>query len=252
MPGVLRWLIAIFGIRARVSSPRSSKSHPANNDTRQGGTVEGHAPPMRETWQCSQDIVGSLRFCATMQPSVPLRVLSRHGELHGDIRKPPPAIARSPHEGCWTPMLKGQKSITGTMSSSVGYIPTNGGEFLVFLIAIREIVESPTTIEERVRVLSAELARPNWNKFIHKLELVEGDLVGLFFPCAIGTIPGLSSSIADALVAIGLDTASKIAAATDAELMAVKGVGPAKLKAIRGWQCEIEDRDAVRLDRVTR
>ena len=83
-------------------------------------------------------------------------------------------------------------------------------------------------------------------------EPMPGDLVRQFFPRAVDTIPGLSKAAKDALVAAGIDTGRKIAAASDPELLAVKGVGKAKLTAIREWQKGEFDRDAVLLDCVER
>lgn len=198
------------------------------------------------------DIFGGLVFCATMQPRIPLRVLSRHGEVFSAPRGKPPVIAKSLHEGNWIPVLHGQKSFYGSMSSSVGPIPANGGEFLRFLVAVRQIVEAASPVDDRIRVLSAELGRPQWANFVEKLEPVPGDLVRQFFPRAVDTIPGMPQHAKDALDAVGMDTANKVAAASDQQLLAIKGIGRAKLESIRKWQKSKFDRDATRLDCVER
>lgn len=198
------------------------------------------------------DILDGMIFCATMQPRIPLRVLSRHGEVfrsdHGDL----PAIAKAAHEGIWLPHLRGQGAFQGSMASTVGPIPTDGGTFLPFLIAIRKIVEASASVENRIRTLSAELSRPQWADFVEKLEPMPGDLVRQFFPRAVDTIPGLPQAASDRLEAAGLNTANKIAAAADADILAIKGVGKAKLASIRDWQEADIDRNATRLDFVDR
>ncbi|MGK5020760.1 DNA-directed RNA polymerase subunit alpha C-terminal domain-containing protein [Janthinobacterium sp. LB2P10] len=138
------------------------------------------------------------------------------------------------------------------MPSDVGRIPADGGEYLHFLLAVRQIVEPVTPINERVAELRAELTKPRWQDFVTRLEDNVGCIVNHLFPPAISTIPGLPEASRGALKAEGINTAAKIAAMTDADLLAIKGIGKAKLKAIRDWEATIQDRDAVRLENICR
>ncbi|MES2262090.1 MAG: hypothetical protein V4724_26515 [Pseudomonadota bacterium] len=213
-------------------------------------TISSNAP--EAAWKANQDIIGGLKFVATMQLRIPLRVLSRHGEVHSDSRRKPPTIAQSPHEGIWIPLLHGQNEFYGTMASTIGPITSDGGEFLQFLLAVRRIVEQVAPINERVAELRAELTRPHWQEFTHKLEGAQGSIVLQFFPFTVNTIPGLPATAKEALAAAGLDTVAKIAATPDADLLKLKGVGQAKVVAIRKWQKSIKNKDAARLDMVER
>lgn len=199
----------------------------------------------------NESILGDLLFCATMQLRIPLRVLSRHGETSPSGRKPP-AIAQALHEGIWTQLLRGQRRLSGTMASDIGPIHADGGEYLHFLLAVRRIVEPVTPINERVAELRAELTKPRWQDFVTRQEERIGSIVNHLFPPAINTIPGLPEASRVALKAEGINTAAKIAAMPDVDLLAIKGVGKAKLKAIRDWEATIQDRDAARLENICR
>ena len=53
----------------------------------------------------------------------------------------------------------------GTMASQIGPIPSDGGEFLKFLIVVREIAETINPIEERINKIRELLAVPKWMDF---------------------------------------------------------------------------------------
>lgn len=211
-------------------------------------------------WRANRDIIVGLQFVATMNLWVPLRVLSRHGEIHADITKAPPEIALNPSEGIWVQKMCSFRSIgididepdPGMMASTIGPIPTDGGDFLKFLIVVRGIVESDRTVETRAGLLHEELTRTFWCKFVSALGGDPAQLVSMFFPYAVDTIPSLTMQARDALDRLGLDTAAKIAATPDIVLLGIKGIGPAKLKAIREWQSQIAEPNATRYDRVVR
>lgn len=179
-------------------------------------------------------------FGATIQMRTPLRVLLRHGETHEGLSDPPP-IAKSRWEGFWTPRLKTFRemgidlnglSIVRTMASDVGQIPIDGGAYLKLLIRLREIVEGDSSIEQRRQALRGELRKPDWAEYCARLGGKQR-VCDQFFPPFIGTIKGLAEPIVEALWSAGLTTPHAIEAVTDKDLLAVKGVGPAKLTAIR-------------------
>jgi hypothetical protein len=186
-----------------------------------------------------------------MQSRIPLRVLRHHGEIHDDITTPPPAYARGLHEGLWVQEMRTWREMgidmdepgTDWMTSTIGLIPLDGGEFLPFLIAVREAVEANEPIEWRVRALEKVLTQPEWKRFSHAVDD--------FFPFVLNTIPGINSHVRQTLEGMEAFTAGAIAALPDHILLGIKGIGPAKLKAIRAWQ-ETVPPDAVRLDMVER
>ena len=118
------------------------------------------------------------------------------------------------------------------MSSDIGPVPTDGGQYLEFLIKVRTLVEGGGSIEVRKALLRSELQRASWGMFCLKLGGVEAVLDRLF-PRFIDTIKGLPSATVAALLEANLTTPAKLAAMPDPTLIAIKGIGPAKLKRIR-------------------
>ena len=187
------------------------------------------------------DIATGWRFGATMQLRTPLRVLLRHGEIHEGLSDPP-FIAKEQWEGFWLPIAKtwrelgidvdGSAALSGAMASDVGQIPLDGGEYLKLLVSLRKVVESDLTIEQRRTALRDELRKPEWAVYCARLGGKQAVCDKLFSPF-IGTISGTSEGIVKALWTMGLTTPDALNAATDRELLAIQGVGPAKLKAIR-------------------
>lgn len=207
------------------------------------------------------DIITGLEFSATMQLRTPLRVLLRHGEIHSDRNTKPPEIVHEGWEGSWLPKLKTFREIgldmdeppPGAHASSIG--PIVARDYLPFLIAIREIVELNESIENRIDKLREMLAACRWQEFISKHGGIEG-IVRYFFHwnIHIQPMPTLPPSAMNEFVRLGyFNTPSRIAAATDEELLSIKGIGPAKLKAIRGHCADIaKHRDADRVENVIR
>jgi len=204
-----------------------------------------------------EDIIDSFRFAATMQLRTPLRVLSRHGEVSIGLSQPPD-IARHQSEGYWFPITKtlaemginlSEMNVHSTMASDVGQIPVDGGDYLKFLIRVREIVEQRDPVESRKRALSEELRNPQWGKFIRKLGGKQA-IQNSFFPAFIECIKGLPSETIHALWKAKLTTPSKLLSASDAELKAFKGIGPAKIKAIREACERLELKDSEFVDLV--
>lgn len=208
----------------------------------------------------NEDIITGLRFSATMQSRTPLRVLLRHGEIHTDSTKPPPQIALERWEGMWSPITKTFRELgldvdeppPGDMASEIGYIPSDGGDYLLFLIAVREIVESHDTAEQRIgnleKLASSEKWRgfPGWGDGVQKIE-------NQFFPFFLKKIPSLTGEATAGLRAMQLDTPNRLGTASDETLLNIKGIGPFELKHIRKRCLEItKDRDSARLDEVRR
>lgn len=247
MPDLFKWLNKSLGIKSKPAPARTLAPHSPPQPT----VIRSDSPVA--AWQANQDIIAGLKFCATMQPRIPLRVLARHGETHTDLRRDPPAIALAGFEGIWIPFMHGQPGFGGSMASTIGPIPTDGGEFLLFLITVRKIVEKDSPIEDRACELKSVLKLPEWRTFARKLKSPRhGDLVGQFFPRTVDTIPGLPATSKDALVAAKLDTAAKIAQASDATLLAIKGLGKAKLDIIRAWQLTVSSQESTRQEDVER
>ncbi len=205
------------------------------------------------------DIAKGWKFSATIQLRTSLRVLSRHGEIHQGLTEPPP-IAHAMWEGFWIPLLKTNRELgidipeivmDGTMASNVGPIPVDGGDYLKFLLKVRAIVEGFSGIEVRRAGLREELRNQEWANYCRKLGGKQA-VVNQFFPPFIETIKGLPANAVAAMWECGLMTPAQIAAAADAKLLAIKGIGPAKLKFIRSACNSATDKESELVDLVER
>lgn len=203
------------------------------------------------------DVVKGLRFQATLQLRTPLRVLLRHGETHTSYGAPP-QIAQEQWEGIWLPFTKSFEELVGgrgradqeaqffrrldaamarssTVASDVG--PVVADNYLPFLVAVRRIVEDNDSIDNRIKALRGLEVAPDWKGFLRKHGGKTG-LVDKFFPYFMNLGPRLN-------------TPNRIASASDETLLAIKGIGPAKLALIRERCASIaNDRDSERVDCV--
>lgn len=196
-------------------------------------------------------VIKGYRFCATVQLRTPFRVLSRHLEECRKLKElntsgyfamfendALPKIAKEQWEGIWMPFVFDGPPLGG-MASDVGVIPATGGDYLPFLLAIRKIVESPDSIDSRIAKLHEMPIKPAWRAYLEHHGGMDS-IANRFFPffMAIGGKPM---------------SPNQIAAMTDQDLLAIKGIGPAKLKTIR-QKCAnvLENRDDCRIDQVIR
>lgn len=219
--------------------------------------VEAHEP--RE--YPNDDVISGLKFCATMQLRTPLRVLLRHGELFSDLPNDPPRIAHEMWEGIWIAQPRSFRELGidldepafNQMASAVGPIPADGGGYLRFLIAVREIVESVNSIDDRMERLRDEVSKPHWADYVHNRFHRAHDICDYFFPRFLDTVGRLPDTAADVMRAMGLTSPKVIAGTADAQLFAIKGIGPAILPTIRTRCAEITvDEHLDRLDMVAR
>lgn len=221
-------------------------------------TIEESENNKREAWVSSKDVVSGMRFVATMQLRTPLRILMHHGDIHKARKKPPPRIAQEEWEGIWVLKAKTWRDMgvdipemsEGQHASAIG--PIIPSEYLPFLIAVRQIIELREPIQSRVDKLREMLAACSWQDFVKRHGGAE-KIVEYFFPRNAKSMPSLPDAALAALSKLGLDTPISLVAASDDALLKIKGIGPAKLKAIRAY-CEdaAKGRDADRADSVIR
>lgn len=208
-----------------------------------------------ETWEKNQDAIEGLKFIATMQLRTPLRVLLRHDEMHTDINTTPPKIAMEMWEGIWSLKsnlwkMPGFERMPQIMASAIG--PVRSVDYLPFLIAIRKIVELNDSIQNRIDRLREMLSACEWQEFLDKHGGTEM-IVQYCFPRYIRPMPKLPASTVGELSRLGLDTPNRIATATDEVLLGIKGIGRAKLQAIREHSADMaKHRDADRVENVIR
>lgn len=244
-----------------VSEPCSMTSDDIQNAASPVGRTVGElqSEPM-SAWG-NDDIITGLEFIATLQLRTPLRVLLRHGEIHTERTKQPPQIAHAMWEGIWYPRTRLSEWLpTFPVASDVGTVLAS--DYLPFLVAVRRIVELNDSIENRIEKLREMPIEPAWQAFVQIIGRnyhfgnehvgMEG-IVQYFFPRYLTPMPNFSASTLRELSSFGLDTIDRIAAASDEVLLAIKGIGPAKLKAIRGHFADItKHRDVDRIENVFR
>jgi hypothetical protein len=119
-------------------------------------------------------LIQYFKFSATMQLRTPLKILQHHNDTHWDRSMPPPEIVTKPWQGIWVPCtrLSGLFEYEATMASEIGQIPVSGGDFLRFLLTIREAVEG----HEHGKYAAALAVASDrlWASIIEKLGSAEG------------------------------------------------------------------------------
>ena len=195
------------------------------------------------------DLIKSAEFSATLQLRTPLRILRKDGEIHQDLKSPPPSYAKEQWEGSWTPKLDSKfdfLSEGATISTEIGPISlVQKDRMLAFLIAVRKVVETELSIEERRKKLKELLRTTEWPEVtliygenVQNISLSKafgGDvqIVDRLFPPFLKTISGLSKDSIDQLYEANLRTPDALERTSDETLLKVKGIGPSKLKMIR-------------------
>lgn len=207
-----------------------------------------HDMPMISTG--FEDIITGWRYCATMQLRTPLDILLQHNRLVPATPAGPPELSTQMWHGIWIPDLGPQWAMFregATMSSDIGPIPSDGGDYLPFLIAVRTITEGSGSIsnkEEALRRLSKECgpSGTSYEKFTVGDNLIERTL-----PRVVHLLP-IPTPVRDALIDSGYATLHQVQAASDESLLRIKGLGPKILAAIRSFltTCSV-DRQAQRV-----
>lgn len=191
-----------------------------------------------------------LEFHATFQLRTPKRILERNGTTIPLTDNPLSDF--EPWMGVWFPKPRDDEieymfpgitakiEASSMVASDVG--PVKPAEYLTFLIAFRTIVDDGNaTIAERIAGIAALFEQPQWADFVAALPGAER-VSGWFFPTVLSRISGLPHSSQVALSENGMRTVAGLRAADDKALMAIKGIGPAKITTIRQF-CDTFDGD---------
>lgn len=213
----------------------------------------------------NKNLISGMKFCATMQLRTPLRVLLRHGEIHTNKKTVPPKIATEMWEGIWVIKTKtfrdlgfDMDELPDTIASDIG--PIRADNYLPFLIAVRKIVESHDSIENRIQRLREMPLTEDWKAYVDKygpshISKSTGKdwIINYFFPRFIDSIPKINVATIEELSSLRLDTPNSIESASDESLLGIKGIGQSKLEIIRAYCASVTDnRDADRIENVTR
>ena len=191
----------------------------------------------------------ALEFHATFQLRTPKRILERNGTTIPLTDNPPSDF--EPWMGVWFPIDTGpnilaemapeawaEMEANRRVASHAG--PVKPADYMPFLIAFRTIVEDGSaTIAERIGKIEALFQQPEWTAFVAALPDAER-VSGWFFPTVLSRISGLPHSSQAALSESGIRTVAALRAADNTSLLAIKGIGSAKLAAIRQY-CDTFD-----------
>ena len=200
-------------------------------------------------------IIKGYRFSATMGLNTPARILRMHGK---SVLKNDPLldVPIRKDQGIWLsetfPIFIGNKEIkfpSSTMASEIGPIPSDGGKYLDFLLCVRSIVESEESIDDRVDRLRKEISSTRWRGFVSKTGSQE-KLISRFFPYFLSTISKLPHHSIVLLDNKGFSTPKRILAASEEDLLSIKGIGPARLLILKERCKENPSYDHERIDSV--
>ena len=148
----------------------------------------------------------------------------------------PPTFSLVMWHGIWTPVLNwgevDEIFAGGTMASEAGSVPTDGGDYLPFLLSLRTISEGPASVQQKEAALRNLVKQSGpggtpYSKFADARELVEEVL-----PPTIHSLP-VPKPVREEMIRQDWNTLGKVERLSDKELLAVKGVGPKSLVAIR-------------------
>ncbi|WP_039967929.1 hypothetical protein [Pseudomonas chlororaphis] len=107
------------------------------------------------------DTVVGYQFVATMQCRNSLSVLEQHGRIESFPPAILPKIIKEPWQGIWTPRTKSWRDLginideipKGDMASEIGYIPSDGGDYLRFLLVVKTIGAMDIDFREKLKLL---------------------------------------------------------------------------------------------------
>ena len=224
------FLRKLFRAAPAPSSP-SSASPPAT-------PVQFDRPDMSAFGAYEPSIVTGFQYCATMQLRTPLAILRRHGTRVPFTPEGPPRYSDEMWHGIWSATtdlescFEGVGATQATMASEVGYIPRDGGDYLCFLMAVREITEGAGSVEQKEADLREVVGATGPGGTRYATYIDADALIERALPSVLTLLP-IGSNVVTALLDAGLSRLGDVSAATDAQLRAVRGLGPKSLAAIR-------------------
>lgn len=102
------------------------------------------------------DILDGYRFSATISMNTPTSVLCQHGREEKLPAHRLPKVVKNDLHGFWIPRIRPAseignfaRDVKGGMASELGTIPSDGGDYLRFLIFMHQIIKDDIDDEER-------------------------------------------------------------------------------------------------------
>lgn len=191
----------------------------------------------QKTYDANADVLAGERFSATLNLSTPLKYLEMHGRVFPVGEAPEP---ESLEYGVWLPEIKSEYRIPGLsdeMASPFGPVPSDGGDLLPLLKAVRRIVEQPVepsrallVAKQRVDLVIATLQKPCGVALFAS----EDDCLRFLIEEYVGSIKYITGQHYRQLIEeFGCQSVADLVDLTDQQLLSLSGIGPAKLKVLR-------------------
>jgi hypothetical protein len=179
----------------------------------------------------NSDLVVGWSLCVTMSRLTPLAWLLRHGEQAENPTEVPQ------EHGIWLPMSKTFRELgidvdevpPSGMSSEIGYIPSDGGDFLPFLVSYRKIVEN-----ERPRTEALNQLTTLGERHPHIADKLGGDIAKQYVITELLSLEGCGTAVAEKLYGAGYRSVIDVKAATVKTLSSINGLGPKTVKNLLG------------------
>lgn len=176
-------------------------------------------------------------FCATMQLRTPGWILAHHNEIYRGAFNTLPRYATAQWQGIWVPhaelsKLEAVLSQGRTMASEVGSIPADGGDYLHFLVAFRNISESGSPVEVLSDALRSLLTQHGPGGTPYSSFYTADALIDQVIPLVTASIP-VNKTVQAGLQRAGYRTLREIGMASDEALLAINGLGEKALLTIR-------------------
>lgn len=190
-----------------------------------------------------EDILQGMEFVANMSLKTPLHLLKMDGQISETLKVVPLQY------GIWVPKVKPEFTINivdATRSSDIGPIPSDGGDFLVFLKKARHIIETTKNSKGDIQLgidvlegLKALSKNSNEDYMVKLFRKDEDALKFILTQISEFSFKGLTISNIKTMYKKGYMSIKDILNADEIVLLELKGVGPTKLKTIKQNQKEI-------------
>ncbi len=182
------------------------------------------------------DILDGLQFVATLQLRTPLSVLRHHGELFKGPYSRAPKYGTDA-DGIWVPKVSfAEFGLSDPPESEVASHlgPMRPSEYVPFLVAFREIVETHCSHAQMVEAIQALPSRsPLFRSFFERHRRNDPDFPMSFFYEGLTALTGVGHATAKRLYEAGFHTCDDVRSASDQSLLAIKGIGPRLVARIK-------------------
>lgn len=189
----------------------------------------------------NSDIVDGVEFHATLQLRTPYHILERHGEVFKGPPSKAPQYGDSSH-GIWLVKLKSwgvaemdELSAKSPYASDIG--PVIADEYLPFLKAFRQIVETDDSVAEKLAQLDLLATRSeNFKEIFTRLNHSYENFPASYFYGQLAELPGIGIKSAKRLFEMGFHTKDAVQSATVETLLSVPGIGKKTIEKLKAKQ----------------